>query len=234
MSLTDTTGARIARWWVHALTRTAEPTAGRDRRDEIASDVHEQLAEASGRGALAAGSRSVVGRVVRGVPADLVWRIRLEARPGRLAWHLRNPSTALTSAFLVMVPVNQMADAAWPGERHLVDYRVPLWAATEALGVALLAFVLWAAWARVRPGAVASAQKYPSRSRAERLRRAATAFMAVSWAGSAVFRFGFVEPIGAVCWGLFWLGLLLYLVVLAGSAAQRGLTMGRYLPKVVA
>lgn len=234
MSVTDTSGARIAAWWVHVLTRTAEPTAGRDRRAEIASDVHEQLTDAWEQGALAAGSRSVVGRVVRGVPADLIWRIGLEARPGRLAWHLRNPSTALTSAFLVMVPVNQMADSAWPGERHFVGYRIPLWVATEVLGAALLAFGLWAALARVRRRWMAGAEKYHSRSRAERMRRAVTAFMAVSWAGSAVFRFGFVEPIGAVFWGLFWLGLLVYLAVVVGSVGTLRLTLGRYLPKLAA
>jgi hypothetical protein len=234
MNITDTTGARIADWWGHVLTRTAEPTAGRDRRDEIASDVHEQLVDAWNRGALSAGSRSVVGRVIRGVPADLTWRIGLEGRPGRLAWHLRNPSTALTSAFVLLVPLNQMADSAWPGDTHFVDYRGPLWVATEVLGSALLIFGLGAAFARVRRSLITGADRYQSRSYSERLRRALTAFMAVSWAGSVVFRFGFVEPIGAVFWGLFWLGLLFYLAVLVGSVAKHALTLGRYMPKIAA
>lgn len=230
MIFTDTAGSRIAHSWVRLLTRTAEPAARRDRCDEIASDVHEQLEAAWERGALPAGSRAVVGRVVRGMPADLTWRIGLETRPGRLAWHLRNPSTALTSAFVVMVPVNLVADSAWPGGRHLVDYSVPLWIATDAIGLALLGFGLWAALARVRRGWMANAEQYRPRVRAERIRRAMTAFLAVSWAGSAVFRFGAVSPIGNVCFALFWLGVVGYLAVLVGTPVARLLRLGRYLP----
>lgn len=230
MSVTDTAGARLAAAWVRALTRTAEPEAARDRAEEIASDVHEQLAEASDRGALSAGSRSVVSRVVRGVPSDLVWRIGLEARPGRLAWHVRNPSTALTSAFVVMMPVNLLADSAWPGRRHFMDYSVPLWIATDAIGLAVLAFGAWAALAHVRRGWRTGSERYVPRSRTERLRRAATATLALTWAGSAVFRFGFVAPIGGASFGLFWFVVLVYVAVLVGSIVVRLLRLGRYLP----
>jgi hypothetical protein len=234
MSRPDSAAARFARGWVHAVTRTADPEAARDRRDEIASDVHEQLEEASQQGVLSAGSRSVVSRVVRGMPADLIWRIGLEARPGRLDWHLRNPSTALTSAFAVMVPVNLVADSAYPGGRGAVDYSIPLWIATDALGLALIAFALGAFLVRVRGEGNGGAERYVPASRAERVRRATTAFLAVSWAGSAVFRFGVVSPIGNVSFGLFVLGLLAYLALLIGALIFGLLRLGRYLPKVVA
>jgi hypothetical protein len=217
---------------VHALTRTAEPEAARDRHDEIASDLHEQLEEAAQQGVLSAGSRSVVSRVVRGIPADLIWRIGLETRPGRLDWHLRNPSTALTSGFAVMVPINLVADSAYPGGRGAVDYRVPLWIATDALGLALIAFGLVAVLARVRGGSTRGGDHYRPTSRTERLRRGLTAFLAVSWASSAVFRFGVVSPIGDVSFGLFVLGLLAYLALLAVPLVHRLLPLGRYLPKV--
>jgi hypothetical protein len=68
MSRDSTVGARFALWWVEALTRTAERTAALDRRAEIASDVHEQLTDARRRG-VRTGSRSVIARVVRGMPS---------------------------------------------------------------------------------------------------------------------------------------------------------------------
>lgn len=232
MSHPDSAAARFALGWVHALTRTAEPEAARDRRDEIASDVHEQLEEARQQGVLSAGSRAVVSRVVRGIPADLIWRIGLETRPGRFDWHLRNPSSALTSGFAVMVPINLAADSAYPGGRGAVDYRVPLWIATDALGMALIAFGLGAVLARVRRGSTRGVDHYRPASRTERLRRALTAFLAVSWAGSAVFRFGVVSPIGNVSFGLFVLGVLAYLAAVIGPLVYRLLRLGRYLPIV--
>lgn len=230
MSFADKAGARFASSWVRTLTRTAEREAARDRRDEIASDVHEQLEEAWERGALSAGSRSVVGRVVRGMPADLTWRIGLETRPGRIAWHLRNPSTALTSAFVVMVPINLVANSAYPGKRRFIDYSIPLWIATDLIGLVLLSFAFWAGLARIRRGWTAGAEHYCPSSRAERIRRAMTAFLAVSWAGGAVFRFGVVSPVGDVSFILFVVGLLAYVLVLIASVTISLLRLGRYLP----
>jgi hypothetical protein len=230
MSFADTAGARLARGWVNALTRTAEPESGRDRRDEVASDVHEQLQEAWERGHFAAGSRSVVGRVVRGMPADLTWRIGLETRPGRLAWHLRNPSTALTSAFVLMLPINLVANSAYPGRRRFVDYAIPLWILTDVIGIALLSFGLWAGLARIRGGWIADAERYRPASRSEGWRRVMTGFLAVSWAGGAVFRFGVTSPIGDVSFLLFVAGFLAYSLVLIVSSVMGLLHLGRYLP----
>lgn len=228
----ETAGARFASWWAAAITRTAGRGAGLDRREEIASDVHEQLTEALSRGDLFRGSRSVLSRVVRGVPADIAWRVGLELSPTRSAWHLRNPSTAITTLFVVMFPVTMVADSSGRRSSQLVDYRIPLWILTDAVGCCVLLFASLALMARLRQRWMTGAARFVARSRLERLRRCATAVLGVAWAGSSVFRFGAVSSIGAGFWGAFGLCLLGYLLLLVLTLGSRILTLGSYLPKV--
>jgi len=228
------TGARLAAWWVSTITRTAEGSVARDRRAEVASDVHDQLADAGRRGALGAGSRAVVGRVVRGMPSDLAWRVGLELRPGRFAWHLRNPSTAITTTFVAMVPLNAAADSAGTRARQLVDYRVPLWVATDILGVCILLLAMLALASRAWPGWTAGVESFQPGSRLERARRCATATLGIAMAGSAVFRFGALSLVGGVFWAAFAAALVTYLALLVVTGGVRLLTLGRYLPKVSA
>lgn len=232
MNLQATAGARFATWWVESVTRTAEKDIALDRRAEIASDVHEQLTDAWHRDSLSMGSRSVVSRVVRGMPSDIVWRTGLELRPSRFAWHLRNPSTVITALFLVMVPVNMAANSAFPAERRLIEYRIPLWVATDLIGSCILLFALVALAARARGQWTAGTESYEPESRLESARRAITAAMGITWAGAAVFRFGAVWPVGGFFWFAFAGCVVLYAVVLAMTVFVQLLILGRYLPKI--
>jgi hypothetical protein len=72
--------SRFALSWAGWYTRDLEPTTAAERRDEIASDVWEQVAGQADRPATALAA-SIVSRVVRGAPADLAWRWRMPARP---------------------------------------------------------------------------------------------------------------------------------------------------------
>jgi hypothetical protein len=100
-------------WWAGALTRTAPPDAGADRLAEIRADVHDHMM--AGRapqlqpGVL---SRRIAGRVLRGMPADITWRLEIEWTPGRLRWHLRHPGTVVAGLFLVLAPLGLLADQA--------------------------------------------------------------------------------------------------------------------------
>ena len=238
MNLDETIGARVANGWTQAITRTAEPNTALDRRAEIASDVHEQLTDAWDRDALPAGSRSVVARVVRGMPADITWRVGLELRPSRFAWHLRNPSTAISTLFVAMIPLNVAADsnlhAAAAGDRSwpLLDYRVPLWVATDFVGGCILLFAVLALATRVWPRWAAETEPFTPRSRLERARRCTTAALGVALAGSAVFRFGAFSMVGGAFWVAFAAGVLVYVALLVAPVGPRFLTLGRYLPKV--
>lgn len=62
---------RVTAWWLWAYTRGLPAELRDRRREEIESDVHEQLAEAQGRPGAVWG---VVGRTARGAVDDLVWR----------------------------------------------------------------------------------------------------------------------------------------------------------------
>lgn len=75
MSATSTRpGPQLPERWVHFYTRGLPPHVRHERRDEIASDVYEHCA--SSPDALDHGVRvAVVGRTLRGVPGDLMWRL---------------------------------------------------------------------------------------------------------------------------------------------------------------
>lgn len=66
--------AGVARRWVDGYTGWVKADAAERRRDEIASDVWEQRAEATARGVRPVTvAFSIAGRVVAGIPADLLW-----------------------------------------------------------------------------------------------------------------------------------------------------------------
>lgn len=233
MNFDSTRGARFAAWWVEAITRTAEPSVALDRRAEICSDTHEQLSDAWRRGAVSVESRAVVGRVIRGMPADIAWRAVLELRMSRFAWHLRNPSTAITSFLVVMLPLNLAADSALPqGRSSLLDYRIPLWVATDFVGGCILLFAVLAFASRVRPRLAAGAEPFQSRSRLEAARRCATATLGVTLAGSAVFRFGALALLGGGFWLAFAACVLVYVALLLATLGVKLLTFGRYRPNI--
>ena len=69
--------ARIVRWWVRLYTSGLSSGERGDRRDEIESNHHEHTH--SSRTQSRDTARQVLGRMVRGLPADLAWRL---SRPG--------------------------------------------------------------------------------------------------------------------------------------------------------
>lgn len=91
------TASRFALSWAGWYTRDLDPEVAGDRRDEIASDVWEQAAGQADRPA-AALAASIVGRVLRGVPADLAWRWRMPSRAPRETGVVR---VGLTSALVI-------------------------------------------------------------------------------------------------------------------------------------
>lgn len=68
--------------WVDFYSRRVPPGLAHDRRQELISDMYEQLADAERRGfALGAASRSIAIRAVRGVFADITWG-RINSKQG--------------------------------------------------------------------------------------------------------------------------------------------------------
>jgi len=68
MSSNAAYGVRFTRSWVARYTGGLSAEVGDRRRNEIESDVYEQTREGTG---------GVLGRCLRGVPADLWWRVRM-------------------------------------------------------------------------------------------------------------------------------------------------------------
>ncbi|MCD5345657.1 hypothetical protein PX701_00190 [Agromyces sp. H3Y2-19a] len=134
------------RWYTRDL---AEPVATA-RRAELASDLYEERAVAAETGERGV-SRSIVGRLIRGIPADLSWRQaqlrRLALTAPRGTFPLAMPAlahlaTALLLAWGVLVvwrTVASMASGDWAGAWDLVA------AGVFGLAMAVLGAVLTAA-----------------------------------------------------------------------------------------
>ena len=82
---------RVVSFWAGYYTRNLDPLLAGDRRDELASDLWEQGADADARRASgAATAASILWRAARGIPADLSWRRRMRSGDvDRAGWVVR-------------------------------------------------------------------------------------------------------------------------------------------------
>jgi hypothetical protein len=102
----------LARAWVRTYTRGV-PAAMRDaRREEIACDLWEQRHDqrSAGRRALLTAA-DVLGRVIRGAPCDLAWRIEQRRRGGVARRLGRARAVASAHAWTVFPPRGSSASA---------------------------------------------------------------------------------------------------------------------------
>ncbi len=76
MSSDQAFGVRLTRSWVARYTGGLSAEVGDRRRSEIESDLYEQTQE---------GTRGVLGRCLRGIPADVWWRVRMLRQRARQA-----------------------------------------------------------------------------------------------------------------------------------------------------
>ncbi len=208
--------AGLAAWWVDVYTRTAPVDEAADRRGEVESDLHEQAAAAAARGTPARRvSWEIAGRLVRGMPADLAWRVEVEQAPGRLRWHLQHPATVYAAALLVLIPLGLVAD----GTRTRGD--VHRWSAAGALGLAALVGCAVV----VAFGLVSLAYLRPSlgalrRVGARRVRPFLVCVMSFLWALAGVWRFvpNELSTVSALAWGFFGVALVAYLLAITVQA----------------
>jgi len=206
--------ASIARWWVGAYTRTAPPAAASDRRAEIESDLYEQLGSSHQARARHLGG-SIVGRTLRGIPDDLLWRIDVEREPGRLDWHLAHPTTILGTSLLA----DCLLETVWDTSVHRFPLITPLAALIHPtlllLWAVTVAFALVAV-TRTRP------QRQPSHlMTVPALRRATICTMSVAFSVAGLWRFAphAWGQLSSTAWGTFGIALLVY----AATWVARGL-----------
>jgi len=225
VSTPDPLGARLAMWWVGALTRTAPRDAGNDRLAEIRADVHDHLM--AGRALqLRPGilSRRIAGRVLRGMPADIAWRLEVEWAPGRLRWHLRHPGTIVAWLFVLLAPLGLLADQATDRIPALHPVYRTLTAFADAVSLCLLGVVLAAIGWRLmtpRPAPEDATASPPAGLRG--LRRALVTLMGISFAIAGLWRFS-PDPLGhvaAYAWAAFGVCLLAYLGVVTAGGVRR-------------
>ncbi len=94
-----TSGApRVVRWWTATYTAGLASSVRDARRAEIASDVWEHSEDmAAGGETLLGRAIGVVSRLVRGIPADLLWRVNVEGPK----MDIRIPFERITGALLL-------------------------------------------------------------------------------------------------------------------------------------
>ena len=205
-------GARLALWWVAAYTATAPRQDAVDRRAEITADVADQLRVAGVVGRVA--SRRIAGRALRGMGADVLWRMSVERSPGRARWHLEHPATLLGGLAVLLTPTVALGDtlrrtsAGRPG-RALVFVH----SAEVLFGAAILAVALTALLRRVverRHG-----RRGLRRVSLELVRRSIALLAYASYGAAALWRFvpGALGGLAAAAYVIFavavtaWLGL---------------------------
>jgi hypothetical protein len=213
-------GPRLAAWWVGAYTATAPEQDAADRRAEIAADVADELRTGDDRTLL---SRRISGRVLRGVAADLLWRISVERAPGRAAWHLAHPSAllgALTALLLPLVLIGDALRGPWAATfgraLGLVDGAVVL------LSAAILSVAITALLRRLTDR-TRSPRAGPPRNPLRTARHWAGVAMCVAGATAAIWRFvpGPWGQVAAVSWAAFGLALVAWLAATTGLAIER-------------
>lgn len=211
-------GVRLAEAWVRAYTATAPPDVAVDRRAEVAADVADELRAAGGEVPAGALSRRIAGRALRGVPADLAWRVAVEVAPGRGAWHLSHPATAIGALTAVLVPLvllSELLRLPAAGEaRGVLDL---VHAAVVLLSAAVVALAVTAAARRLVGGRGSSV--VPRRGVLRLVRRWAGLLACVSWAAAALWRFvpGTGGSLAALAWAVFGVALLLWLLAVTAT-----------------
>jgi len=205
-------GARLALWWARVYTATAPRADASDRRAEVAADVGDEVRAAGEGSPRAVVSGQILSRMLRGVPADVLWRLSIERAPGRAAWHLAHPATLMGTATVLLVPLVLVGDVLRSPSRGNAGRLLDLvHACIVLLSAAILAVALTAALRRL---------VVPSPGRRDRgalslARRAAGFGVCVLWAAAALWRFapGPWERLAAAAWAAFaacllaWLGL---------------------------
>jgi hypothetical protein len=74
-------GARAVRAWVALYTRGLPPTLATARRDLIEADLYDEARAAERQGEIGGLRRQRLSRLLRGIPADVAWRLGQRARP---------------------------------------------------------------------------------------------------------------------------------------------------------
>lgn len=214
----DLLGGRVALWWVAVYTATTDPQLARERRDELRADLHDHLqqglAEEVG---LAQLSRDMLGRSLRGVPSDVVWRVEVEWARDGLRSLAAEPVTVLGALFVALVPLSLLADAARRFGFVPEQVREGLTVACGMLYTVAVAYALVAAGTRAVESRRSSARPLPRRP--VRVLRLA---MFASFALSGIWRFA-PDPFGQIsawAWAVFGVTLVANCLALAGGAAM--------------
>jgi hypothetical protein len=217
-------GARLAMWWVRAYTATAPPADAADRRAEVAADVEDELRAAGERASRAVVSRRIVSRVLRGVAADVLWRLAIERGSGRAAWHLAHPAVFIGALTALLVPLVLVGDVLRSQSRGNAGRLLDLvHTGIVLLSAAILAVAVTASMRRL----VDRAGDRRERGVLVLARRCTGLGVCVLGAASALWRFtpGPWERLAAVSWAAFAACLLAWLilavVVSAGGARRR-------------
>lgn len=212
---------RLALWWAGAYTATAPAQIASDRRAEVAADVADQVRAAGGAGR--AVSRQIAGRVLRGMGADVLWRISVERSPGRAEWHLDHPATVLGTLAVLLTPTVALGDtlrrteAGRPGRVLMLVHSAEVLMGATILAIAL-SFLLRRLVRRRR--ATAAVHRAPL----EVARRSIALLACASYGASALWRFvpGPLGGLAAAAYVVLGLALIGWTAVAAlGWAVER-------------
>jgi len=106
MSAWTSTASGITRSWVAAYTLGLAPDVRAARRHEVASDLWEHQHDARGSGSNPLGTGlQIVSRTLRGLPADVLWRINMEGPQMDIKVPVERVMGAMLVAMVVLVMI---------------------------------------------------------------------------------------------------------------------------------
>jgi hypothetical protein len=201
-------------------TATTDPQLARERRDELRADLHDHLqqglAAGAGTGQL---SRAMLGRTLRGVGADVLWRVEAEWARDGLRSLAAEPVTVLGALFVTLLPISLLADASRRFEFVPAEVREALTLACGTLYTFAVAYTLVAAGMRT-----IGARRSSARLLRHRLSRTLRLVMFASFALSGIWRFA-PDPFGQIsawAWAMFGVSLVANVLVWAVGAVVAG------------
>lgn len=216
----DLLGGRIALAWARMYTATTDPQLARERREELRADLHDHLQQglAAGAGPVQV-SRAMLGRTLRGVCADVLWRLEVEWARDGLRSLAAEPVTVLGALFVALLPISLLADASRRFEFVPVEVREALTVTCGVLYTVAVAYTLVAAGMRA-----VGAPRSPARPLPHRLSRMLRLVMFASFALAGIWRFA-PDPFGQIsawAWAVFGVSLVANVLVWTVRAAMAG------------
>ena len=137
-------GARMVWAWVRLYTAAMPTPVALARREELLSDIHDQIADEQAAGRPGR-SYALCRRLFKGIVADVVWRAQVEADLAGRDVLLARPGAVLSGLVIMSLPLSLMAEVTRHSTGWLRAVYDPAWFLSSALWMLAISYGMVAA-----------------------------------------------------------------------------------------